>query len=181
MQTPNAETLTRYGWTDKKEVRISGRMLRSKAFMELSNTAKFVLMLFLLRRTWHTEGKGKKTKRLYDNRGLLFSYTEASSLWKINRRTFRDSIIQLIEHGFLRVEKHGGTLQGTRVCTIYRLVDDWERYGTPAFVKPEIPITISPNDCLKRINAARKSKLSSELHLTRRVSPTSPERAKRAV
>ena len=183
MQAPNAELLNRYGWSDKKEVRIPGRMLRSRAFMELSANAKFVLMLFLQRRTWYKEGKGRNTRLVFNNRGLMFTYTEATGLWNINRRTFRDSIVQLIEHGFLQIENpgKGGTLQGTRICTIYRLVDDWQHYGTPQFVKPETPATISHNDNLKRINEARKSKFSREPHLTRQVSPTSPERAKRTV
>jgi hypothetical protein len=181
MQAPDEKTLARYGWSDKKEVRIPGRMLRSKAFMELSKTAKFVLMLFMQRRTWYKEGKGKNTKRIYNNHGILFTYNEASYLWGINRRTFSDSIVQLIAHGFLKVEEHGGTLQGERVPTVYMLVDDWQHYGTPLFVKPEIPAKISYNDSLKRFNASKKSKFSSEPGLTRRVSPTSPETAKTAV
>ncbi len=180
MQAPDTETLTRFGWTDKKEVRIPGRMLRSKAFIELSNTAKFVLMLFLFRRTWSHDGKGKNTRRIYNNRGLKFSYTEAEQVWGIIPRTFRDCIIQLIEHGFLEVENPGksGTLQGTRVCTIYRIIADWERYGTPEFVKPIIPQSIPWNDCLKKVNAARKSKFSTEVTLSGRLRSSSVERVK---
>ncbi|MGD0821021.1 MAG: hypothetical protein ABSA71_09785 [Desulfomonilia bacterium] len=188
MQAPDTETLTRYGWKDKDkknnhdlDVRMPRKMLRSAAFIKLSHTSKFVLMLFLCRRSWHKDGKRQNTKRIYDNRGLIFTYNEAENLWDINRRTFNDCIVQLIAHGFLRVEKPGGTLQGERVPTLYMLVDDWQHYGTPYFVKPEIPAKISYNDSLKRFNETRKSKLSSESHLTRQVSPTSPETTKRPV
>ncbi len=166
MQAPNAELLNRYGWTDKKEVRIPGRMFRSRAFIELSDTAKFILELFLYRRTWSVEGKGKNKKRIYKSRGLRLTYTEAECLWSINRRTFRDSIIQLIMHGFLRVEEQGGTLKGNRIPTIYMLVNDWEHYGTSLFIEPKISRTLG-NDSIKRFNESRKAKF--------RVSPTSPD------
>ncbi|MGO9146120.1 MAG: hypothetical protein ACLQDF_07105 [Desulfomonilia bacterium] len=188
MRVPDAETLARYGWRDKDkknnrelDVRMTRKMLRSAAFIELSNTSKFILMLFLCRRSWQKDGKRQNTIRIYDNRCLRFTYTEASDVWHINRRTFRDCIIQLIKHGFLQVENpgKGGILQGTRVCSTYRLVDEWQHYGTPAFVVPEIPRSISWNDNLKKVNEARKSKFSSEPHLTRQVSPASPERVKR--
>ncbi len=180
MKAPDAEILSRFGWTDKKDIRIPGRMYRSRAYIELSDTSKFILGLFMQRRTWYTDGKGKNTKRIYQNRGLLFSYREAEELWKINRRTFRDSIVQLIRHGFLRIENTGksGTLQGTRVPTIYMLVDDWMHYGTDLFIKPDVPRQAATSDSIKRFNEERKSKLSSELHLTRPVSPISPEKRK---
>jgi len=109
----------------------------------------------------------------------MFSYSEARQLWGINERTFRDSIIQLIEHGFLKIEQQGGTLQGTRECTLYMLVNDWERYGTPSFIKPEISKVISHNDNLRRINADRKKSFSPEPGLSRRLTKSSAERAKR--
>lgn len=178
MQGPDEQTLSRFGWTDKKEVRIPGRMLRSRAFIDLSNTSKFVFILFMHRRTWYISGKGKNTKRIYYTRGLMFSYREAEELWSINRRTFRDSIEQLIAHGFIRIEKQGGTLQGKRVPTIYMLVDDWQHFGTPRFLEPDIPTPICHNDNLKRFNEARKKTFPREPKLTRQVRPTSPEGAK---
>lgn len=183
MQAPDKETLSRFGWTDKKEIRIPGRMYRSKAYIELSDTSKYVLGLFMQRRTWYMEGKGRNTRRVFQTQGLMFSYREAEQVWKINRRTFRDSIKQLIRHGFLRIENpgKGGTFKGTRVPTIYMLVDNWQHYGTDLFIKPEIPSSVCFNDNLKRINAARKGEFSREPNLTRQVSRTSPERAKRAI
>jgi hypothetical protein len=178
MQAPDAETLSRYGWTDKKEVRISGKMLRSKAFIDLSNTSKIVLMLFMQRRTWSMSGKGKNAKRVYQNRGLLFSYREASDLWNINQRTFRDCIEQLIGHGFLRIEKQGGTFQGKRVSTVYMLVDDWMHYGTSLFMAPEVTHLIATSSSLRRFNTERKNNFSTEPRLTERVSSTSVEKAK---
>jgi len=175
MKAPDEKSLSRFGWSDRKEVRIPGRMMRSKAYIDLSNTAKFVLMLFMHRRTWYKEGKGKKTKRIYENRNLMFTYREARELWGINGRTFRDCIEQLISHGFIRVQEQGGTLQGERVSSLYMLVDDWQYYGTSRFIKPEIPKTLCFNDNLKRINEARKGKFSHEVYLTERMSPTSPE------
>jgi len=153
-------------------------MYRSRAYIELSDTSKFILGLFMQRRTWYTDGKGRNAKRVYQNKGLMFSYREAEGLWKINRRTFRDSIEQLISHGFLRIEKPGGTLQGNRIPTIYMLVDDWMHYGTDLFIKPDVPRHAATSDSLKKFNEERKSKFSSEPHLTRRVSPTSPEKRK---
>lgn len=167
MQAPDEKTLARYGWSDKREARIPGRILRSKAYIDLSHTAIFILSLFFQRRTWYKDGKGKNTKRIYKDRGLLFTYNEAQHLWGITPRVFRDCIVQLIEHGFLKVEEHGGTLQGNRVPTKYMLVSDWQHYGTYLFVKPEIPASICYNDNLKRINETRLSKFSTEPHLSR--------------
>lgn len=180
MRAPDSETLSRFGWTDKKEIRIPGRMYRSKAYIELSDTSKFILGLFMQRRTWYTNGKGKNTKRVYQNQGLMFSYREAEELWSINRRTFRDSIEQLIRHGFLRIENPGksGTFQGNRIPTIYMLVDDWMHYGTDLFIKPDVHRQAATSDSIKRYNEKRKGKFSSEPRLTRPVSPTSPERRK---
>ncbi len=185
MQAPSAEALARYSYSDKKEVRIPGRMLRSKAYIELSDTAKHVLHLFLQRRTWYTEGKGRNTKRIFQNNGLLFSYSEANNLWGIPSKTFRRAIIQLIEHGFIRIENHGGTLQGTRVCSTYRLVEDWQHYGTDLFVKPEIPASICYSRSIQKLNASRatsrESKFSTVMDDSGRLSLVTVEGTKRKV
>lgn len=167
MKAPNADQVNRYRWSDRIDARLPGRMIRSQAFIELTNTAKLVLILFLHRRKWHIEGKGRKRRTVYNNRGLMFSYTEAEELWGINRRTFRDCIVQLIKHGFLQVEKQGGTLQGNRVISLYMMVPYWENYGTLQFIEPTMPM-IPNNDSLKRFNESRRN--------NSRVSLTSPDR-----
>lgn len=175
MNAPDEKTLSMHGWSDKREARIPGRMIRSKAFMDLTNTAKVVLLLFMQRRTWYIQGKGRSSKRIYNNNDLQFSYTEAKKVWGINERTFRDSIKQLIEHGFLRVKERGGTFQGNRKPTIYMLVNDWERYGTPGFIKPEVPLGICYNDSLKRLNEAKRKTFSTEKNLSRQLRNGSAE------
>ena len=182
MQAPTTETLTRYGWADKIEIRIPSRMIRSRAFIELSNTAKLVLLLFLQRRKWFKDGKGKNKRTHYNTRGLRFTYTEAEKVWGILPRTFRLAIIQLIRNGFIEVEVHGGTLQGNRVCTEYKLVDTWQKYGEPGYMMPSIPPTISYNDSFKRLNAertkSRKSEYSTDNNVSRQLTKSTAERVK---
>ena len=181
MQAPNNKTLTLYGWTDKKEVRISGRMLRSKAFIDLNNTAKYVLMLFLYRRTWYKDGKGKNSRIRYHNNGLKFTYTEAEQVWGIIPRTFKNALNQLIERGFIRVESSGGTLRGNRECSEYRLIDNWQQFGTPGYLKPEIPKAVCYSKSLQKINAdramSRKSLSSTDNNVSGQLTKKSVERA----
>lgn len=178
MHAPDTDTIARFKYSDKVEIRIPGKMFRSRAYIELSHTAKHILLLFLHRRTWYVDGKGKNARRIYNNNGLLFSYTEAAQLWGIIPRTFRDGLVQLIENGFLRIEKPGGTFQGTRVPTVYALVDSWQHFGTPLFVKPNVPQSVRYNDTLKKVNEDRKKLKSPEVKLSRRLRLASVESKK---
>ncbi len=136
MHPPKSEHLKK---KPNREVRIPSHLLMSKAFMDLSRTSMVVLMLFLEKRSWHYEKKGKiKGKPIYNNKGHKFPYSEASE-YGIGKCQFRRSIKELIEHGFLTIEKQGGQFLGHRECSVYSIIDDWMLYGTIRFSPRPVP------------------------------------------
>jgi hypothetical protein len=58
---------------------------------------------------------------------FTFTATEAKEAFGFTRTTFNSSIKQLIDIGFLVVERHGGILDGKGIPTIYRLSDEWKK------------------------------------------------------
>jgi hypothetical protein len=174
LRAPDDETLARFGWKEKHkgqwlDVRIEKRILRSPAFIDLTHTSQFVLLLFLARRPFERIGIRQNQKRIFGTRNLVFTYTEAKELWGISRRTFCDSINQLIAHGFLKIEQQGGTLQGARVPSVYALVDDWKYYDPNKVIQQNKKPKLCYSNSLKKYNKSRKQSISSEDRFTRQV------------
>lgn len=158
LHAPDNSLLKKKGWYSERELHMSAKMLRSEAFTSLTHTSKYVLMLFLQRRTWKKREKGKrKGAPIYNNRGLRFPYGEAAA-YGIGKSQFRRAIGELFAHGFLVVAKQGGQFLGVRECSEYDLIDDWELYGLKGFkprTKPRAPCFSSG---FKSYNEKRKKK-----------------------
>jgi len=136
---------------------MSQEMFRSEAFISLTHISKYVLQLFLSRRAWHSEGKGRKKKYVYHDTGLKLPYTEAAA-YGIGRKQFRRCVIELIEHGFLEIAEQGGQLHGHRSCNVYDLINDWKYYGTPQFTPRTVPKGVCFSDSFAKHNQDRAVK-----------------------
>lgn len=156
MKSPDIKNLKQNNWYHERDLRMPQQMLRSDAFISLTHTAKYILMLFLSRREWHTEKQGRKKKPVYHNTGLKLPYSEAAT-YGINAKQFRRCLKELIEHGFLEIAKQGGQFRGHKECSEYDLIDDWKHYGTSAFTQRTAPKGVCFSDSLARYNQARKA------------------------
>ena len=154
MYAPDPKVLKANGWYHERDLRMPQEMLRSEAFISLTHTAKYILMLFLSRRGWHTDKQGRKKKPVYHNTGLKLPYSEAAA-YGINAKQFRRCIKELIEHGFLEIAKQGGQLRGHKECSEYDLIDDWKHYGTSAFAPRTAPKGACFSDSLSKYNQTR--------------------------
>jgi len=77
-----------------------------------------------------------------------FTATEAERTFLIPRPTFSKAIKRLIEIGFIEVARHGGTLDGKGVPTLYRLSDKWKEWTPPP----------RDNSNIQKARAARKKR-----------------------
>ena len=114
----------------RRDVYVSWEILESEAIKKLSATAIRVLLRFLQKRTWITMRK----KTIYENGGLVFTYTEAAEIG-ISRSMFNNVLHKLIEVGFIDMEHQGGGLG--RDYSRYAISDRWEKYGTDDFKATE--------------------------------------------
>jgi len=60
-----------------------------------------------------------------------FTATEAERVFRIPRPTFSNAIKSLIEIGFIEVSRHGGTLDGKGIPSLYRLSGRWKEWTPP--------------------------------------------------
>ncbi len=127
------EKLRKHGWAIKEWAAVSGDLLYSEAFSELSATSMRVLLRFLQKRKYRKEGKRTNKRVIYENNPIIFTYTEAEC-FGISRISFARAIRELIEKGFIQIEHQGGTVGNGKDWSTYRLIDDWKDYGTDKFI-----------------------------------------------
>jgi hypothetical protein len=156
MMAPDLKVLKANHWYHERDLRMTQEMFRSEAFISLTHTSKYVLQLFLSRREWHYEGKGRRRKPVFHNTGLKFLYREAVA-YGIDSTQFRRCIKELIEHGFIEIAKQGGQLHGHKECSEYDLVDDWKHYGTSAFAPRTAPMGACFSDSISKYNQTRRA------------------------
>lgn len=146
LHAPDEKALKKHGWYSDRDCVMPAEMLRSQAYLTLTETSKVVLQLFLQRRKYELVPKkpgSRKMTRIFVNHGLKFPHTEARE-YGITSRSFRRAVLQLWEHGFLVITRIGGqiedkqTKEQERVCSTYDLIDDWKLYG-PGFRPRAIP------------------------------------------
>ena len=116
----------------KRDVYLSWEILNSDAFKKLSAKGIQVLLRFLQKRTWADTKVKKIKKRVYNDKGLSFTYAEAQELG-ISTSQFLEILKRLIELGFLDMEHQGGGL--ARDYSRYALSERWRDYGKPDFKK----------------------------------------------
>ena len=137
LHAPDEKALKKHGWYSDRDCVMPADMLRSQAYLTLTETSKVVLQLFLQRRRWELIPKkpgSRKMTRVFINHSLIFPHTEARE-YGITSRSFRRAVLQLWEHGFLVITRIGGqiedenTKEKERICSTYDLIDDWKLYG----------------------------------------------------
>ena len=111
-------------------VYIERELLSSEAFQKLSKSAIKVLLRFLQKRAWQRFGRGKKSKIVYTNSGLVLTYNEADDMG-IKTNAFYEAVKRLVAVGFLEVDHQGGAYG--QDYSRYSLSDRWRAYGTPDF------------------------------------------------
>lgn len=60
-----------------------------------------------------------------------FTATEAEKTFHIPRPTFSSAMKTLSDFGFVEVVRHGGTMDGKGIPTLYRLADSWKSWTPP--------------------------------------------------
>ncbi len=116
----------------KRDVYLSWKILDSDAFKMLSAKGIQVLLRFLQKRTWAEIKVKRQKKRVYNDKGLSFTYGEAQELG-IGTSQFHVILKRLIELGFIDMEHQGGGL--ARDYSRYALSERWCNYGKPDFKK----------------------------------------------
>ena len=122
----------------KRKAWVEPKMMESEAFRSLSGKAMWILLRFIQKQTWGHMKHGVRNIRVYENRGLSFTYTEAN-YFGISDATFYRSIKTLVEKGFLDPEHRGGSLGQGRDYSRFKLSDRWSNWGTHAFQYKDFP------------------------------------------
>jgi len=118
----------------RRNVYLSWEILDSGAFKKLSASGIRVLVRFLQKRLWSKVGKGVRSKIVFENGGLAFTYAEADSMG-IKNTAFFEAINRLIGVGFIDVEHQGGAYG--KDYSRYAISERWRDYGTENFKKVE--------------------------------------------
>ena len=143
----------------RRNIYLSWKVMDSESFKQLTPSATRVLLRFLQKRTWHTEGKGARKKTIFESTGLAFTYQEA--LWMdIKNTAFCDAIKRLVEVGFIDIEHQGGAYgkDYSRYCLSKR----WRNYGTEKFQEVEKARSL-PLGMDVRSNMRRKTEIPTEI------------------
>ena len=118
----------------KRDIYLSWEILDSSAFKKLSAKGIQVLLRFLQKRTWEGIKVKQKKERIFNNKGLSFTYAEAKELG-IGTSKFHVILKKLVEVGFIDIEHQGGGL--ARDYSRYAFSERWRDYDTPNFKKVE--------------------------------------------
>jgi len=114
----------------KRKVWIDPDMMESEVYRSLSSKAMWVLQRFHQKLTWSDVKIGGQKKRVYNNGGLSFTYSEANH-FGISTAQFHRILKVLVEKGFTDPEHRGGGLG--RDYSLYKLSKRWMKWGTPEF------------------------------------------------
>jgi response regulator of citrate/malate metabolism len=116
----------------KRKAWVESDMMESEVYRSLSSKAMWALQRFYQKRTWSDVKIRGRKKRVYENGGLSFTYTEAK-YYGISKAQFHRILKILVEKGFIDVEYRGGGLG--RDYSRYALSERWRKWGTPEFKK----------------------------------------------
>ncbi len=115
---------------------IPRRMHRSPAFYELTKTSVLVLFEFMFRCQWqqiHVKAGRNKEWSIINNGELIFTYVDAIKRFGIAKSTFRNSIDQLVNLGFIDIAHPGGRMN--KDSSKYGISERWKEYGKEGFIK----------------------------------------------
>ena len=114
-----------------KAMFVDRRMHRSPAFRKLTASSIFILLEFYSRR--QVAKIPRRGWQIRNNGEIVFTYDEAKSKFRIARSTFRSSIDQLVELGFIDIAHHGGGMM--KDCSKYGISERWRDYGREEDIK----------------------------------------------
>ena len=114
-----------------KPMFIDRRMQRSPAFHKMTKSSIFILLEFYSRR--QVAKIPRRGWQIRNNGEIVFTYDEAKSKFRIARSTFRSSIDQLVELGFIDIAHHGGGMM--KDCSKYGISERWRDYGREEYIK----------------------------------------------
>ena len=114
-----------------KAMFVDRRMHRSPAFRKLTASSIFILLEFYSRR--QVAKIPRRGWQIRNNGEIVFTYDEAKSKFRIARSTFRSSIDQLVELGFIDIAHHGGGMM--KDCSKYGISERWRDYGREEYIK----------------------------------------------
>jgi hypothetical protein len=95
--------------------------------------------------------KGYKNLTITNNGEIMFTYGEAKELGMRSSETFGRVIRELVERGFIDIALQGNWYQ--KEPTKFAISERWKRYGTPDFVKVEVPRQLPKGIGFKKQNS----------------------------
>ncbi|MCH2391743.1 MAG: hypothetical protein MK238_04320, partial [Nitrospinales bacterium] len=101
------------------------------AFRKMTKSSIFILIEFYSRR--QVAKIPRRGWQIRNNGEIVFTYDEAKSKFRIARSTFRSSIDQLVELGFIDIAHHGGGMM--KDCSKYGISERWRDYGREEYIK----------------------------------------------
>jgi len=154
------ERLGRHNWDIRNTAVLSPDLIYSQAFADLSASSLRVLVRLLQKRKFYKAGKKARGGRriIYDDSPLILTYLEAECLG-LSKSTFGRAIKQLCRVGFIAIEHQGGSIGTGKDWSTYRLINDWQDYGSDRFrprEKEAQPLRTSRS--IEKYNAAGRPK-----------------------
>lgn len=115
----------------------------------------WVLLRFTQKMSWSYIKLGGQKQRVYENNGLVFTYSEANK-FGLSSTTFYRCIKTLVERGFLDVEHRGGTFGHGEIkdYSRFKMSERWRHWNTDKFVEKEFEVLKYPGEQVRaRINS----------------------------
>jgi hypothetical protein len=119
------------------------QIIDSSAWKQLSGTAIKVYVQLVRMRYKKIEKAGKKKYCTDDNaRNLVLTQNMAVELWNMDRRTLTKAVRELIEFGFIDLVQHGfirleNSAAANKQPNVYGLTERWKDFGTPKYIPGE--------------------------------------------
>jgi len=112
-----------------KFAQLHKKMVYSKAYQDLNAPSLKLLSYLLLQLKWVRLGRKSKRYVVSNKDEIKMLYkTFSTDPFNMNPNTITRSIDSLLAHGFLKVEKQGGSVKGHE--SIYSYSEMWETWRT---------------------------------------------------
>jgi hypothetical protein len=128
------------------------QVFMSQAFRNLKPAARDILtqLYFEVEMTSRSQRSKKYTPTLINRNNIKLTYNEIHTRLGYSEKCIWESFKQFLEHGFLKVIKHGGGAKGD--AQVYGITEDWRKWKPGQKVR-----TIRKNG---KIGRQRKEKIS---------------------
>jgi hypothetical protein len=140
-------------------------MFYSESFHCLSASAIKTLMRCLQKRKWDKIKVHGKKQIIYTDEGFTFPYAEAVALKIAGVTQYWKNLRKLVEVGFLDVVHRGGwyrKYEKQNDYSVYKISERWRKYGTPEFVKVEMPKVLPKQFHIRENMKRQKLKVTSQ-------------------